>query len=64
MCIGQAFNAHTGETGRRTEEAQRMVAVISEMIHIFSLVHDDVIDQEEIRRGKVSATVIKMSALT
>ena len=34
MCIGQAFNAHTGQTGRKTEEGQRMVAVISEMIHI------------------------------
>ena len=49
MCIGQAFNSHTGEVGG-AEEIQWMVAVVSEMIHIFSLVHDDVLDQEETRR--------------
>ena len=55
MCIGQAFNSHTGrEVGGAEEEAQWMVAVVSEMIHILSLVHDDVLDQEQIRRGKVS----------
>ena len=53
MCIGQAFNSHTGEVGG-AEEIQWMVAVVSEMIHIFSLVHDDVLDQEETRRGQVS----------
>ena len=55
MCIGQAFNSHTGrEVGGAEEEAQWMVAVVSEMIHILSLVHDDVLDREKIRRGKVS----------
>jgi len=58
MCIGQAFNSHTGrEVGGAEEEAQWMVAVVSEMIHILSLVHDDVLDQEQIRRGKVSVNV-------
>ena len=55
ICIGQAFNCHTGrEVGEAEEEAQWVVAVVSEMIHVLSLVHDDVLDQEEIRRGKVS----------
>ena len=55
MCIGQAFNSHTGrEVGGAEEEAQWTVAVVSEMIHILSLVHDDVLDREKIRRGKVS----------
>ena len=54
ICIGQAFNSHTGvEVGEAEEEAQWVVAVVSEMIHVLSLVHDDVLDQEEIRRGKV-----------
>ena len=57
MCIGQAFNSHTGhEVGAVEEDAQWMVAVVSEMIHVLSLVHDDVLDQEEIRRGKVPLT--------
>ena len=54
MCMGQAFNSHTGrDVGGAEEEIQQMVAIVSEMIHISSLVHDDVLDQEEIRRGKV-----------
>lgn len=58
MCIGQAFNSHTGrEVGGAEEEIQWMVAVVSEMIHIFSLVHDDVLDQEETRRGQVSVNL-------
>ena len=31
-----------------------MVAIISEMIHTASLVHDDILDHAETRRGKVS----------
>ncbi|KAJ8983749.1 hypothetical protein NQ317_017852 [Molorchus minor] len=38
--------------------SQREVAMISEMIHTASLVHDDVIDQSEFRRGKPSVNVI------
>lgn len=32
--------------------AQRSIAMISEMIHTASLVHDDVIDDSDTRRGK------------
>ena len=53
MCVGHAFNTHTGMVGR-AEEGQRMVAIISEMIHTASLVHDDILDHAETRRGKVS----------
>lgn len=38
--------------------AQRQVAMISEMIHTSSLLHDDVIDQSDIRRGKPSVNVV------
>ncbi|CAB4067223.1 PDSS1 [Lepeophtheirus salmonis] len=38
-------------------QRQRRVAVISEMIHTASLVHDDVLDHAEQRRGKPSINV-------
>lgn len=38
--------------------SQRQVAMISEMIHNASLVHDDVIDQPDFRRGKPSVNVV------
>lgn len=39
-------------------EKQRQVAMISEMIHTASLIHDDVIDQSNYRRGKPSVNVM------
>lgn len=39
-------------------QSQKEVAMIAEMIHIASLIHDDVIDQAELRRGKPSANVL------
>lgn len=38
--------------------SQRQIAMISEMIHSSSLLHDDVIDQSDIRRGKPSVNVV------
>lgn len=38
--------------------SQREVAMISEMIHTASLVHDDVIDQSDFRRGKPSVNKV------
>lgn len=38
--------------------AQRQVAMIAEMIHSASLIHDDVIDQSDFRRGKPSVNVL------
>lgn len=38
--------------------SQRQVAMISEMIHSASLIHDDVIDQSNVRRGKPSVNVL------
>ncbi|MDI6752175.1 MAG: polyprenyl synthetase family protein [bacterium] len=39
--------------GDITDEAYRVASAI-ELIHSYSLVHDDIIDQDEIRRGKQS----------
>jgi len=56
MCLGHAYNVHTGRVGR-AEDSQRKVAIISEMIHTASLVHDDILDHAETRRGKVSVNL-------
>ena len=40
------------------QPSQRQVAMISEMIHSASLIHDDVIDQSDFRRGKPSVNVL------
>ena len=54
QAMARAVNSHLGLTSARVTELQRRVAAISEMIHTSSLLHDDVIDNAEIRRGKVS----------
>jgi len=58
LCLGHAFNHHTGVTSDlEVVKNQRRVAVISEMIHTASLIHDDVVDHAETRRGKVSVNM-------
>merc|ERR1711970_821642 len=47
MCVGHAFNHHMGMFGENVKH-QRKVALISEMIHTASLVHDDILDHAEI----------------
>merc|ERR1719270_2933021 len=71
MCVGHMANHHTGnmekeDRSRRQRmvamvsemiHRQRMVAMVSEMIHTASLVHDDILDHAETRRGKESVNV-------
>merc|ERR550519_1079942 len=62
MCVGHAFNEHVAKLKEnprksKTIENQRKVAIISEMIHTASLVHDDILDHAETRRGKESVNV-------
>merc|ERR1712083_458321 len=59
MCVGHAYNEHVAKSQEnsrksKTLENQRKVAIISEMIHTASLVHDDILDHAETRRGKES----------
>merc|ERR1719315_450006 len=59
MCIGHAYNHHMAQ-GTNIDHVinnQRMVAMVSEMIHTASLVHDDILDHAETRRGKQSINV-------
>merc|ERR1719312_2274117 len=50
---------HTGNMEEEEDRSrrQRMVAMVSEMIHTASLVHDDILDHAETRRGKESVNV-------
>jgi octaprenyl-diphosphate synthase len=44
----------SGEAVGTVREAHRTVAVIIEMIHLATLVHDDVIDEAQLRRGRLT----------
>lgn len=48
--LSAAINSPTGRIGRRTH----LAAMLVEMIHVASLIHDDVIDEADMRRGKPS----------
>lgn len=58
MLMAKALNYHMHNETSNVVHAQRQIAMISEMIHTASLVHDDVIDQSFARRGKPSVNVI------
>ncbi|XP_023332728.1 decaprenyl-diphosphate synthase subunit 1 isoform X2 [Eurytemora carolleeae] len=66
LCIGHAYNLHTNRSDQEALSNQRKVALISEMIHTASLIHDDILDHAESRRGKESINLkwnIKKSTL-
>ncbi|XP_059901195.1 decaprenyl-diphosphate synthase subunit 1 isoform X1 [Gadus macrocephalus] len=52
VLMARALNIHSNSKGTDLLPGQRSVAMISEMIHTASLVHDDVIDGSDQRRGK------------
>merc|ERR1719167_1169524 len=54
MCVGHMANTHHQGRDRDTITKQRDVAMVAEMIHTASLVHDDILDHAETRRGKRS----------
>ena len=63
MTLGHAFNQHFLNCSNREDistdflnlqRKQRQVSIISEMIHTASLVHDDILDKADTRRGKVA----------
>ncbi|XP_052803456.1 all trans-polyprenyl-diphosphate synthase PDSS1-like [Mya arenaria] len=53
MLMAKAVNFHTNQMDRLLS-SQEKIAVIAEMIHTASLMHDDVIDAADSRRGKPS----------
>merc|ERR1719312_668444 len=60
MCVGHMANHHQDQLASQDEDKcskQRNIAMVSEMIHTASLVHDDILDHAETRRGKESVNV-------
>jgi len=54
LIMAGACNSHMKVDSARVEELQKQIAIICEMFHTSSLLHDDVIDHAETRRGKLS----------
>ncbi|KAM7176540.1 all trans-polyprenyl-diphosphate synthase PDSS1 isoform 2-T2 [Macrochelys suwanniensis] len=57
VLMARACNIHHNNAGE-VQASQRSVAIIAEMIHTASLVHDDVIDDANSRRGKMTVNQI------
>ncbi|XP_072268807.1 all trans-polyprenyl-diphosphate synthase PDSS1 [Pyxicephalus adspersus] len=57
VLMARACNTHHNNC-REMHPSQRAIAVIAEMIHTASLVHDDVIDGSDSRRGKKTVNQI------
>ncbi|XP_049797761.1 all trans-polyprenyl-diphosphate synthase PDSS1 isoform X1 [Schistocerca nitens] len=57
ILMARAVNYHVYKE-KSLLASQRQVAMICEMIHSASLIHDDVIDQSDFRRGKPSVNVL------
>ncbi|XP_010710754.1 decaprenyl-diphosphate synthase subunit 1 [Meleagris gallopavo] len=57
VLMARACNIHHSNS-REVQASQRSVAIIAEMIHTASLVHDDVIDDANSRRGKMTVNQI------
>ncbi|XP_031551813.1 decaprenyl-diphosphate synthase subunit 1-like [Actinia tenebrosa] len=56
LLMAAACNIQTNSS-RMTLPSQETVAMISEMIHTASLIHDDVIDGAKTRRGKIAVNI-------
>lgn len=57
VLMAKAMNYHIHNMDIPLLSSQREVGMIAEMIHTASLVHDDVIDQSDSRRGKPSVNI-------
>ncbi|KAL8622018.1 hypothetical protein ACOMHN_035546 [Nucella lapillus] len=57
MLMAKAINVHQ-RAEQRLLESQRRLAMVTEMLHTATLIHDDVIDASNARRGKDTINVV------
>lgn len=57
VLIARALNYHANGDSR-LNNSQKVVSMVTEMIHTASLIHDDVIDMADVRRGKPSVNIL------
>ncbi|KAK7092512.1 all trans-polyprenyl-diphosphate synthase PDSS1-like [Littorina saxatilis] len=57
MLMAKACNFHQ-QTEQLISDSQRNIAMITEMLHTATLIHDDVIDASDSRRGKDSINLV------
>jgi len=57
VLMARALNYHANRDSK-LNDSQKVVSMVTEMIHTASLIHDDVIDMADMRRGKPSVNVI------
>ncbi|XP_002123764.2 all trans-polyprenyl-diphosphate synthase PDSS1-like [Ciona intestinalis] len=55
--VSKLCNEHGGIESK-VSESQRKISLIAEMIHVGSLIHDDVVDFSNVRRGKRSVNAL------
>ncbi|XP_050407056.1 all trans-polyprenyl-diphosphate synthase PDSS1 isoform X1 [Patella vulgata] len=58
LLMSHACNKHINLYNPQIIKSQKRISVIAEMIHTASLVHDDVIDAADTRRGKTSVNLV------
>ena len=52
--LNKHLHSENDESNSYILKSQRQIALIAEMIHVSSLIHDDIIDNSDLRRGKTS----------
>lgn len=52
--MAKIINSQQNDSNGTITQDQRKIAMIAEMIHVASLIHDDIIDTSDLRRGKNS----------
>ncbi|KAJ9581619.1 hypothetical protein L9F63_023202 [Diploptera punctata] len=58
ILMAKAVNYHINKDKSKLLMSQKHLAMISEMVHVATLMHDDVVDEEKTRRGRPSINIL------